>query len=72
MISQEEIAQMPINEKIMAIESLWRSLSNVEEDVEVPQWHKDILDDREEKIQNGEASFIPWEEAKRQINSVCK
>ncbi len=72
MISHEEISQMPLGEKVMTIEALWRSLSDREQDVEVPQWHKEVLDDREEKISSSEAKFIPWNEAKQQIESARK
>ena len=32
-----------------------------------PSWHKDILDEREKAIENGEEEFIDWSEAKKQI-----
>jgi hypothetical protein len=33
----------------------------------VPQWHKDILDERRRLIEEGKAQFIDWETAKKQI-----
>lgn len=41
----------------------------IEETVEVPQWHKDILDEREQLIKEGKAHYIDWEEAKKQLKT---
>jgi len=62
-----EIDQMTVEEKLRAMEELWQSLSRREEDVPVPQWHKDVLDERQRLIDSGEAQFVDWETAKRQI-----
>lgn len=33
-------------------------------DDEVPTWHKDILDERTDKLQNGEEKFYDWNNVK--------
>ena len=38
----------------------------------VPQWHKDILDEREQQITDGKAKFIDWEDAKKQIRAAVR
>lgn len=40
------------------IEALWYDISPQEEELEVPQSHKDILDERERLICEGKAKFI--------------
>jgi len=40
--------------------------------LEIPQWHKDLLDEREALVQSGKASFIDWETAKQEINDALK
>lgn len=72
MITQQDVAQLPLGEKITLMETLWEEISRVDENVEVPEWHKDVLDERERKIQSGEAKFIPWKDAKRQIDEACQ
>ena len=47
--------------------SLWDDLCQHEEDVPVPQWHKDLLDERARKIEEGTAQFRDWETAKKRI-----
>ncbi len=49
------------------MEALWEDLCRREEDVPVPQWHKDLLDDRERSIEEGTAQFRDWETAKKHI-----
>lgn len=72
MITQQDVVLLPLNEKIALMETLWTEISRVDEDVEVPKWHTDILDERERKIRSGEAKFIPWKDAKRQIDEACQ
>ncbi len=50
------------------MEALWESLSHREEDVPVPQWHKDLLEERQRLVETGEAKFIDWDTAKHQID----
>jgi hypothetical protein len=61
-----QIEQMTIEEKLRAMEALWNDLCE-QAAVPVPQWHKDILDERQRLIDEGKAEFIDWETAKKQI-----
>jgi len=72
MISQQDVAQLPLDEKLTLMETLWEEISRIDENVEVPQWHRDVLDERELKIHSGEAKFLPWDDAKRQIDEACR
>jgi hypothetical protein len=61
MIAQAEIRQMTLPEKFALLET-----------VEVPQWHKDILDQREFALQEGRATVLEWDEAKKQIDQAIR
>jgi hypothetical protein len=63
----EQIREMPLHEKILTMEALWDDLARDADGVEVPEWHKDILDHRECLIEEGKARFIDWEQAKKEI-----
>jgi len=63
------VEQMTLEEKLRAMETLWENLSRREEDIPVPQWHKDLLDERERSVKEGKASFMNWETAKAKIAS---
>jgi hypothetical protein len=54
----------------MVMEALWESITRDEDRLEVPQWHKDILDEREKLAQEGRAKFIDWETAKQQVRDA--
>jgi len=63
----EQIRKVPLHEKLLTMEALWEDLASSEEYVEIPEWHKDILDQREQLLVEGKAHFIDWEQAKKEI-----
>ncbi len=54
------------------MEAIWDDISREEEDLEMPQWHKELLDERERLLAEGKAQFVDWEEAKQQINEATQ
>src|SRR5881397_3584106 len=50
--------EMTVQEKLAAMESLWEDLSRSPEAIESPTWHKDILDDRRQRVADGAAQFV--------------
>jgi hypothetical protein len=66
MATELQIDQMTLEEKLRAMEALWDDLCR-RGAIPVPQWHKDILDERQRLIDEGKAEFIDWETAKKQI-----
>jgi hypothetical protein len=61
------LEQMTVKEKLQAMEELWSDLSCNQNQIPVPQWHKDILDRREKLIKEGKATFVDWETEKKRI-----
>ena len=61
------IQKMTIEEKLRTMEVLWDDICRKVPDLASPQWHGDILKDREEKIKQGKDKFIDWEQAKKDI-----
>ena len=72
MIAQAEIHQLPLGEKLALFESLWAEISIDPSQVEVPQWHREILDSREEALKKGDVTVLEWDEAKKQINQAVR
>lgn len=70
MIALAEIQNLPFQEKLRMMEALWDGIAPQEALLEVPQWHKDLLDEREQLIQAGKATFTDWETAKQQIKNT--
>jgi len=63
--------EMSLSEKLQLMEALWQDLSRHGEAVESPDWHREVLEERERLIASGEAKFIDWEQAKAEIRKEC-
>ena len=72
MIAQSEIRQMSFPEKVALLETVWSEIAADPGQVEVPQWHKDILDERDIALNEGRAMLLEWDEAKRQIEQATR
>jgi hypothetical protein len=45
-------------ERLAAMEAFWDSLVEEEAEIESPGWHRDVLEERKQKIESGKAEFI--------------
>ena len=63
------LKDMSLHEKLSAMESLWEDLAHTPDAVESPAWHKDILNERCERLADGTPQFIDWETAKADIRN---
>jgi putative addiction module component len=63
------LKDMTLKEKLAAMELLWEDLARSPESIESPAWHKDILDERRDRVAEGKARFVDWETAKKDIRS---
>lgn len=72
MIAQAEIRQMSLLEKVALLETVWAELSADPANVEIPQWHQDLLDQRETDLQTGRDTILDWETAKIQIQQAIQ
>jgi len=59
--------EMTVREKLQLMEALWADLSRDSDAIESPDWHREVLEDRERRIASGEANFSDWEKAKADI-----
>ena len=59
-----EISKMSVLERLETMEALWDSLTREPAGIKSPKWHEEILSDRKEKIESGNADFISLEELK--------
>ena len=59
---------MSTSEKFMAMEELWEDISkDIDTDELTPQWHLDILDEREKRVQSGETKFENFDDVKKEL-----
>ncbi len=67
-----EIGKLSRTEKLRAMEELWEDLSRPVDQYQAPEWHGDILREREEALQAGKDEFVSWEDAKRVLRERTK
>ena len=63
------LKEMTLQEKLAAMESLWEDLARSPEAIESPAWHKDILDERRQRLAEEKSRFIDWQTAKAEIRN---
>lgn len=63
---------MSLEEKLRLIELIWQDVSFEEEQILVPESHKDQLVERAQMVREGKAEFIDWEQAKKDIKKATR
>lgn len=53
-----EFRKMTPSERLATIEAIWDTLLEEETEVPSPDWHRDVLEDRKQKIESGTAEFL--------------
>lgn len=59
--------KMSVEEKLRVLERLWDDLARTPSSVPSPAWHRDVLEAREKRFNEGKERSIPWEKAKGEI-----
>ena len=67
-----DLDQMTTEEKLVAMEELWASLTANQREFESPPWHGNVLREREERSGKGLEAPIDWEEAKDELRHRFK
>ena len=62
-----EAKNMSTAERLRAMECLWDALCGDEDNVDSPEWHRPILEDRRKLIESGDAEFISMDELKKAV-----
>ncbi|MCO6048106.1 addiction module protein [Aeoliella sp. ICT_H6.2] len=70
MATRLPLSDMTVEEKLQEMEALWKDLS--ERDYASPNWHADVLQARSAEVNSGQAKFVDWELAKKQIRDAVR
>lgn len=62
-----EIKHLSRKEKLRIMEAIWEDLSNEEEDVESPDWHKKALQETDRRFSSGQEKIVGWQDAKKEL-----
>ena len=68
-MSPVDIEKLSLTEKLEMMEALWESLSNNEEEVPLPSWHFEALEQTQLRRNNGKEKLVDWNEAKAQLRN---
>ena len=62
-----DIKHLSRDEKLRVMEAIWEDLSNEDEQIESPDWHKKALQDTEKNFFSGQEEVFDWKEAKNKL-----
>jgi len=62
-----DLLDLPAEKKLELVYEIWDSIKDEDYNSEIPEWHKEILDERLKKIENGEMEFVSWEKVKEKL-----
>ena len=64
---KKEVSRLSKAEQLQTMEWLWASLSKKPEEIESPEWHREVLAARKSKTDSGEAEFLSVPELKKRL-----
>jgi putative addiction module component (TIGR02574 family) len=67
MMSVADIRRLPLPEKLQLMEALWEDLRSHIQDSPVPDWHKKLLDERRQAVEQGTEKILEWDDVKNTI-----
>ncbi len=54
------------------MERLWAELSRRPGEIQPPDWHGDVLAERESAVREGRTGFVEWDDAKKRLRERFK
>jgi hypothetical protein len=61
------LKEMSVAEKLETMETLWADLCRNATEWNAPEWHAEVLEERERHLATGEEKILDWDEAKRRL-----
>ncbi len=58
---------LSVSEKVRLLERVWDSLCSKSGDVRSPDWHREVLETRKRRLEEGRATVSPWSQAKARL-----
>ena len=69
MLAMEQISRMSSSERVEVMELLWESFSKEGIDYPSPDWHGNVLAERSEMIESGNAAWLTVDELQARLMS---
>ena len=67
MITDKEIHEMSLDQKLRVMETIWEDIRQSEGEIPSPDWHREELEETERRRKEGLEEPIDWERAKEQL-----
>ncbi len=67
-----EIEHLSREEKLRVMEAIWEDLSRDAEQIESPDWHREVLEETEHRFEAGRETVRDWSEAKKELQKRFK
>lgn len=61
------IDRLSVEDRIRLVDEIWDSIAAETAGADIPQWHKDILEERLADLAANPEASVPWEEAMARI-----
>jgi putative addiction module component (TIGR02574 family) len=68
-MSIAEVKRLPLAEKLQIMEAIWEDLRAQAEGVPVPQWHRDLLDERRKAVEEGREELLDCDSVRDSLPS---
>jgi hypothetical protein len=62
-----EIQHLSREEKLRVMEAIWEDLSREEDQVESPDWHRQALQETDQRLRSGQENIMDWHDAKKEL-----
>lgn len=66
------LKEMTVEEKLQIMEAIWDDLRQHADEMPPPDWHGELLAEREAAIARGDETFEDWDIAKQRIEKEIK
>jgi hypothetical protein len=64
------LESMSVAEKVRILESVWDSLCSRSGDVHSPDWHREVLEERKRRLEEGKSTISSWADAKARLLEI--
>lgn len=69
MITEKEIREMPIDQKLRLMEAIWTEISRTPDEYTSPDWHREELEETQSRGDSGAEAPIDWNAAKEKLRN---
>jgi hypothetical protein len=71
-LEMDIVRKLPRREKLQMMETLWEDLSHPEAELNSPDWHRQLLEETEQRVASRNEPSLDWGEAKQQLRAHVK